>query len=358
MQRFDTRDGNYQIEFYDGSDVLWITFDHAGLPRNPIGERNGWGAVPLLKLGVSVICIKARHRCWYTRSDAIDFFHSDWFQAQCKGKKRIILYGLSMGGFAALVYSSFIPKSVVLALCPQTTLNVPWENRPHEVLDEDWAGPYSDLNNVSAAYSHAYVIYSRGNAKDKKHVDRMADHHSVISLEMAGSSHHPIGPLIEVGNMSKILRSISEGRFSKDYFNSLAPFLENSQTEHLNRAEDSPDKAFRDVSFARARELSTPKGLPKLDQKIIQCRLQWAVKEDDIDTVTGIVNDICANTALHSSTGLVMFAVRKSLLLKQTYLAQTALDTLLSSPNLNAKMREKIDALLSKNSHLHGPHPT
>lgn len=354
MYRFDTRDGNYQIEFYDGSDVLWITFDHAGLPSNPIDERNGWGSAPLLKLGVSVICIKARHRCWYTRSDVIDFFQSDWFLAQCKGKKRIVLYGLSMGGFAGLVYSSFIPKSVVLALCPQTTLNVPWENRPHEVLDEDWAGPYSDFNNVSAAYSHAYVIYSRGNAKDKKHVDRIAEHHSVTSLEVAGSSHHPIGPLIEVGNMSKIFRAINEDRFTRDYFDSLAPFLENSPTEHLNRAEDSPDKTFRDVSFIRARELSAQEELTKLNQKIVHLRLQWAVKENDIDAVSDLINDICANTALHSSAGLVMFAVRKSLLLKQTNLAQTALDVLLLSPNLNAKMRGKIDTLLSKNPHLHG----
>lgn len=354
MQRFDTRDGNYQIESYDGSDVLWITFDHAGLPNNLIDERNGWGSAPLLKLGVSVICMKARHRCWYTRSDAIDFFQSDWFQAQCKGKKRVILYGLSMGGFAGLVYSSFIPNSVVLALCPQTTLNVPWENRPHVVLDEDWNGPYSDFNKVSAAYSHVYVIYSRGNAKDKRHVDRIAHHHSITALEVAGSSHHPIGPLIEVGNMSKILRAITEGRFSKDYFDSLAPFLENSPTEHLNRAEDSADKTFRDVSFARARELSALGDLTKLNQKIVQLRLQWAVKEDDIETAENLVNDICANAALHSNTGLMMFAVRKSLLLKQTKLAQMALNMLLSTPKLNARMCGKIDALLIKNPHLHG----
>lgn len=41
MQRFNTRDGNYQIEVYDGSDVRWITFDHAGLPSKPI-EKTKW----------------------------------------------------------------------------------------------------------------------------------------------------------------------------------------------------------------------------------------------------------------------------------------------------------------------------
>ena len=283
----------------------------------------------------------------------VDFFQGDWFQAQCKGKKRIILYGLSMGGFVALIYSSLIPGSVVLALSPRTSLHLSFGNRPHKILRDDWTGPYSDVNDVINSHNQAYIIYSRGNVKDKKQVELIANHHSITTIEVTGSSHNQIGPLIEVCIMSKVLQAISEARFSKNYFDSLAPLLEKSPTEHLYRAEDNPNKEFRDVSFTRARELSAPKSWTKLDQKIIQRRFQWAIKEDDVHTFIGLVKHICTNKALHSSAGLVMFAVRKSLLLKQTNLAQTALDTLLSSPNLNTKMRGKIDDLLDNNSHLY-----
>ncbi|GBR53816.1 hypothetical protein AA106555_1450 [Neokomagataea thailandica NBRC 106555] len=110
-------DNLYVAAHLIGTDDVVVTFNN----RGDIGDGGGfWGDRFLEKCGVSAIGICARHANWFPEEEmaaAIQAIH-----AAIPGK-RIITYGISMGGYGALKFSRALGAVRALAFSPQWTIN-------------------------------------------------------------------------------------------------------------------------------------------------------------------------------------------------------------------------------------------
>lgn len=275
---------HYVLDWVPGNEVLWITFDHAGLPKHRAEGRIGWGIQELAKHGWSVLAIKAREPDWFLKPDLAEFFRGPSFSKLIKSKKRVILYGLSMGGFGAFVYSTMVPGSVVLAISPQSTLDpakVPWEKRFDYALGEDWTGPIGDVNTLTPAHAEAYVLYCPGNKFDGPHMDRLDRFGPITYLPLDGNTHTPGGLLMEGGFLKALVAEVAKGPIDESIFDLLEEELKSSAAYHFFRGSEETDQARRDDAFARCLELAPANRLQFYMQRIAGFQMRCASKDGD-----------------------------------------------------------------------------
>lgn len=275
---------NYLLDDLPGDETLWITFDHAGLPKHPAEKRLGWAVPELCRHGWSVLAIKARAADWFLKPDLAAFFRSPEFKKITEGKKRIILYGLSMGGFGAFVYSSIIDGSVVLAISPQTTLDpakVPWEKRFGYALGEDWTGPFGDVNGLTPAHAEAYVVYCPANKFDGPHMERLDRFGPITHLPLIGNAHVPGGMLMESGLLKEIVHAVGAGPMSADFFDEKQEMFEKSASYHYFIGCNTEDPVARGEAMTRCLERASSRRTEFYRQRIAGFMMRAAAKADD-----------------------------------------------------------------------------
>ena len=313
MTRTETDIGPYLIEHYPGGDVLWITFDHAGLPKHAAESRTGWAVHELAKHGWEVLSVKARRADWFLQPEMAAYFRSARFRRIARGKRRVILYGLSMGGFAALGYSTLIPGSVALAISPQTTLHpdkVPWEKRFDYALGEDWAGPFADVAELRPAHAEAYVIYSPLNKFDGPHVDRIAGFEPLTLLPLIGNAHVPGGMLRESGLLKQVVAAVARGPLKPKAFEAMCAGLEDSAAFHYYTAQQATDAYTRDTEILRCLELASDFRRDFYVQRCASLRMGAAARERNRAAVTESLELLRYCSAWESSIKLKITALR------------------------------------------------
>ncbi len=305
--------GPYLIEHHPGGDVLWITFDHAGLPKHQAESRVGWGVQALVPRGWEVLSVKARRADWFTQPQLAAFFRSNKFRRMVADKRRIILYGLSMGGFAALAYSTLIPGSVVFAISPQTTLHpdkVPWEKRFDYALGEDWSGPFGDVADLTPAQAEAYVLYSPLNKFDGPHVDRIAAFQPQTLLPLTGNAHVPGGMLQESGLLKKLVAAIADGPLTRATFDEMCGDLEDSAAYHYYAAQQAEDAETRDTEILRCLACASASRRDFYLQRCSGMRMRSAARAGDLDAVRESLDVLRKCQAWASSIKLKLMALR------------------------------------------------
>lgn len=314
MRSFDI--GPYLIEHHLGApdnDVLWITFDHAGLPKHPAEGRVGWGVQALVPKGWEVVSVKARRPDWFTQREMAAFFASKRFRHICDGKRRVIFYGLSMGGFAALAYASLVPGSVAFAISPQTTLHpdkVPWEKRFDYAAGEDWDGPFGDVAVLTPAHAEAYVLYSPHNKFDGPHVDRIADYQPLTLLPLSGNAHVPGGMLQESGLLKRMVAAVAEGPLSRQTFDTFCEDLIDSAAFHYYAAQEAPTPETRDAAILRCLELAPPQRLDFYLQRCTGLRMRSGAQANDRNTVRSSLEILRQCSVWPGSIKLKLMALR------------------------------------------------
>lgn len=144
-----------------------VTFDN-----HSIGEgfdRAGFGEAFLAREGVSAICILGRGNDWYQYPDMLAACAAA--RASIRARARVMTYGSSMGGYAALRFADALRAQAVLALSPQYSIDpavVPWEFRweqdSHRI---DWQ---PELSGPIRCAATPYILYDP-KGLDCRHVD-------------------------------------------------------------------------------------------------------------------------------------------------------------------------------------------
>jgi len=201
------------IDFYEGNNKLIITFDGYG-PSHKTDDkhREPWGFKFLVEQGYSILGIKRSKNDWYRSSDLHEFFRSYHFHSFLNNFEKIVMYGGSMGGFAALTFAHAIPNCTVFALCPQTTLNrdlVPWEKRYNEALIYDWSSDFYDAYIGSKSARKVYIAYDPYFELDKKHIERL-DQSNIVHLKIPFLEHDIAKNMLAMGILKQTLISIVE----------------------------------------------------------------------------------------------------------------------------------------------------
>lgn len=247
---------NYFIDFIKGNDTLFITFEFSGKSLSrPDGGRSPWGLNFLVqKRGFSLLGVKPKYIEWYRKNDLHQFFRSTEFAKFISRFKKVVLYGGSMGGYAALAFAEAVPGCTVIALNPQSTLNrklVPWEKRFKDGWNVDWQGDFNDAAFGATFAENVYVVYDPLLKFDKKHIERL-DSNNLICLKVPLVGHRMPVWLAQMGVLGKIVDLAVANNLTEQDFYTMARERRNIPHYFVQMAKRAKNKQLKRDCVNRA----------------------------------------------------------------------------------------------------------
>ncbi|WP_299349476.1 glycosyltransferase family 61 protein [uncultured Shimia sp.] len=207
--------------FERGSDILIVSFYNLAT----VGEHelpHPWFYGNALKQNYSILGLIAHRKDWYRNDDAPRLLTELREAGVFEGFRRILFIGTSMGGFAALTYSSLVPGAAVLAFSPQSTLApeiVPFEKRYKRAQKLiDWTAP-AHLD-AAGSFEHASdvtIVYDPHVPEDKAHAARLAGD-NVQFIHARHMGHQAIRLLKHLDALPLIFKGVAEDNFDRAGF--------------------------------------------------------------------------------------------------------------------------------------------
>jgi hypothetical protein len=188
-----------------GSDVCYITFD--SYTDNRTLARPGFGEEYLRGRGIDAIHVLSRNNHWYQYPELPDALAA--VAAATIGYAKVIAYGSSMGGYAALRYGAACGADVGVALSPQFSVDpaiVPFDRR--------WADDVARIafrGDAPAPLPSQYIVYDPCDAHDRPHFELFAARSPTHGIAVPHGGHPVGGYLTETGLLGLLLEAVEDG---------------------------------------------------------------------------------------------------------------------------------------------------
>ncbi|WBV42592.1 hypothetical protein [Pseudoroseomonas cervicalis] len=185
-----------------GSGALVISL----APRQ--AERRIWGEDFLARLGVSVLGLVDQGAAWYPQAEMARLLPA--LREVLAGHRRVVLYGFSMGAYAALKYAAALRADAVLAFSPQYSVH------PEDVGDFDLRRSRQDFDpalhegmRITAAdvSGQALLFHDPLFAEDARHAALIAAAAPVQLVPTPLSAHDSVRFAAEAGWVEPLLRA-------------------------------------------------------------------------------------------------------------------------------------------------------
>lgn len=154
---------------------LLVSFDNLSNVGDTSLEREPWAYKFAQDSNVSHLGVMAHVSDWYRDPVLIERMQKLATDGFFDGYDRVVFAGVSMGGFASIVFGSLVPGAHAVAINPQSTLAealVPWETRYENGRRQDWTLPLSDAAALTGGFERVNVFYDPYHELDQAHVDR------------------------------------------------------------------------------------------------------------------------------------------------------------------------------------------
>lgn len=143
---FEELGKDHRALFVKQGKTLVVAFENLDDARQDPDNRLPWGMDFMTSRGWSALGIMAHGHTWYRDQAISDFFDRLRDEGFFKKFKRVVFYGVSMGGYAATAYSACWPGADVVVVNPQATLDrnvtLGWETRFKPAWGRDYSGKY------------------------------------------------------------------------------------------------------------------------------------------------------------------------------------------------------------------------
>ena len=176
-------------------------------------DRPAFGEHFLAGEHIDAVHVLSRSNRWYQHSGMEAACAS--VRAAVRDYDRVVAYGSSMGGYAALRLAGLVGARTVLALSPQWTIDwrrVPWERRWAEssrVFEDVW-----ESSVPPPPIDEAFVIFDPL-LRDRRHVEGLErDGYRFQRVEIPGGGHPVGGFLAEIGLLRPAVLDVVAGRFN------------------------------------------------------------------------------------------------------------------------------------------------
>ncbi len=206
--------GEHSFLFIPRGPTLVVTFDNLDIAMGKREDRRPWGFAFIEKQGFSMLGVMAGGWTWYRDNWVVTEFDRLRDEGFFGRFGRVVFYGASMGGYAALAFAAACPGAEVVAISPQSTLDrtlVPWETRYKTAWDRDFSGPYGDAARAVAGAGRATIIYDPHEPLDRGHAERFTS--ANVTLLRAPLLGHRLGSsLLQMGILSDVVLAALAGR--------------------------------------------------------------------------------------------------------------------------------------------------
>jgi tetratricopeptide (TPR) repeat protein len=195
------------IEQFSGSNTVFVTFNESG---TVVDGTRFWGDSFFSKHGISAIGIVTTKPNWYPRVDARIAIEAI---RKAVGKRRIVTYGFSQGGYGALKFSAALGASAALGFSPQWSINpadvADFDNRYSSHFNEDLSNGLKIENGDLCACN--YVFYDPYQKQDAAHAGKILGLGKTSAILMPFAADGTIRQVTEskaaFGVLSKFLES-------------------------------------------------------------------------------------------------------------------------------------------------------
>ncbi len=133
------------------------------------------------------------------------------------GTDRLVVFGSSMGGYAALLFGALLNAQATHSFSPHTFLTDRKNVRNQEelkALHERYSTRYFDLNDFltpSETSGDVHIYYDTTNRKDRKHVSHLDDDLKLQLHPFRGGGHNLVKYLKAAGELEKLVETSLAG---------------------------------------------------------------------------------------------------------------------------------------------------
>lgn len=203
------RTPNVLVRRVSGTDLTrWIvTFDNYGL--GPGFDREGFGEAFLKAHGISAIHVMGCKDDWYQYPEMSEACAS--VRAAVAGAERVMAYGSSMGGYAALRFAQAAGANAVLALSPQYSIqreHIPQETRWQEDAERI---AWQDFSHQPIQTGADTIVVLDSKGPDRWQGVKIAQDPNVAIIDLPHTSHPVSTYLSEVGLLTPLVLTALNG---------------------------------------------------------------------------------------------------------------------------------------------------
>lgn len=196
-----------------GTQACVVTFDNYGSSGDL--ERDGFGAQFFAARGIAAVTVVGRGNDWYHYPDTAAAL--DAVRRHVAGYDRVVTYGSSMGGYAALRFAGAVGADAVLALSPQYSIQrdrAPYE--PRWWIEAANIGWIDALEAPLAAIPATVVHDTLG--PDRHHAAAIARESGATTIAIPFGGHPVATYLGEVGLLEPLVHAVLEDRVDAPAF--------------------------------------------------------------------------------------------------------------------------------------------
>jgi len=208
------RSDNVVVRSVPASDLSrWVvTFDNYGIGHG--FDRHGFGEEFLRNAGVSAIHVMGAREDWYQYPEMAAAMQA--VRQATIGAERVMTYGSSMGGYAALRFADAAGANAVLAISPQYSINpqkAPFETRWQQ--DSQRIRWLPDVDGVLKVAAKPVIVFDPC-GDDLLHVNLIEEAIAIERIMLPHCGHPSTTFLGEVGLLGSLVLQVLEGTLDAD----------------------------------------------------------------------------------------------------------------------------------------------
>ncbi len=206
-----------------------VTFDNFGI--GPGFDRPGFGQGFLKASGISAIHVMGVGDDWYQYPEMVEAMAA--VRAAVQGAERVMTYGSSMGGYAALRFAESAGAKAVLALSPQYSINpalAPFEHRWSQASGQiQWLAQFESPLKTRAVP----VVVHDSCIEDRLHVEMIRKDIAIQSIRLPYAGHPVTTSLSEIGQLKPLVFQTLSGELDPVAFQRQARSLRRRSPSYL-----------------------------------------------------------------------------------------------------------------------------
>jgi pimeloyl-ACP methyl ester carboxylesterase len=196
---------------YHNKKTLVISFSPLIDENRNMGKDDGFGVKFFESNEISAVYVIPKWNHWYQ----YEYIESALNILKCYIARfeKVVLYGVSMGGYGVLKYANYLAASSVISISPQAALS-----GPRSTFDTRFGQFWEKIENISDdwLYEKAFplntaILYDRFHADDNAHAEIILNHvRHAKAIHLPFSGHEVFAVLNESGILSKFILALIE----------------------------------------------------------------------------------------------------------------------------------------------------
>lgn len=307
-----------------------VTFDSYTDDRTL--ERQGFGETYFASIGVDAIHVLQRNNRWYAHPEMTELCRA--VHSRVQGYGRVITYGSSMGGYAAIRFGAVVGAQEALALSPQFSINPAVARFEKRWVEAELVDFSAERQSSDRFVARSTIAYDPRNL-DARHVELYRDRTEVVPVAFPYAGHPCSGFLQQVQMLKPLVEEVLFERLDPPTFTA----------EAHRRRRQSPDYfmtiARHNRSLRRREQLAARAvALSQHHPDVVAKHAWWLAEAGDLATARATLE--AAALAPDRTPAVLLYLSKIAELQGDKAAAITVMDTLLAShPEVTAFIRRR-----------------